>query len=342
MQKQNSIESFIQDIPKAELHVHIEGAFEPELMFEIARRNNRKLKYMSADDVRKAYTFNDLQGFLDIYYESSGALSNEQDFYDLTMAYFQKIHTQNVLHAEIFFDPQTHTARGVGFSSVIHGIHRALLDAQKSLGISNRLIMCFLRDLDEVSAMETLESALPYKNWITAVGLDSAELGNPPSRFQDVFEMARNEGFLAVAHAGEEGPASYVRDAIDVLKVSRIDHSNHALDDEDLVNTLVERKIPLTVCPLSNVKLQVVDSIEHHPLKIMMDKGLFVTINSDDPAYFGGYINDNYLAVQRALNLTKEDIYTLARNSFLASFLDDDEKHTMLKKLEAYSQQANN
>ncbi len=336
MKKQNPIESFIQGIPKAELHVHIEGTFEPELMFAIAQRNNRKLKYASCDDINKAYMFKNLREFLDIYYESTGVLQQEQDFYDLTMAYFQKAHSQNVLHAEIFFDPQTHTDRGVGFSSVIHGIHRALLDAESSLGISSRLIMCFLRDLDEVSAMETFETALPYKKWITAVGLDSAEIGYPPAKFKDIFERAHKEGFLTVAHAGEEGPARYVREAIDVLKVSRIDHSNHALDDADLVKTLAERKIPLTVCPLSNVKLRVVDSIEHHPLKVMMDKGLFVTINSDDPAYFGGYINENYLAVQQALHLSREEIYSLAKNSFLASFISDDEKEAFLKKLDDF------
>jgi adenosine deaminase len=252
------------------------------------------------------------------------------------MAYFQKVQSHNVLHAEIFFDPQTHTNRGVSFSTVVKGIHSAVVNAGKEFGISSRLIMCFLRDIDETSAMKTLDQALRYKDVIAAVGLDSAELGNPPSKFRDVFERARAEGFLAVAHAGEEGPASYVREALEVLKVSRIDHSNHALDDERLVRLLVDKQIPLTVCPLSNVKLSVVKTIKKHPLKTMMGKGLFVTVNSDDPAYFGGYINDNYMAVQKSLGLSCEDIYTLARNSFLASFLDDQEKEQMLKRLEEF------
>jgi adenosine deaminase len=331
-----SIETFITDIPKAELHLHIEGTMEPELMFEIAGRNNFKIKYKSVEDIKNAYNFKNLQDFLDIYYEGAGVLINEQDFYDMTLAYFAKVYPQNVLHAEVFFDPQTHTRRGVSFSTVINGIHKALIHAEKRYGISSRLIMCFLRDLDEHSAMETLERALPYRDMLSAVGLDSAELGNPPSKFKKVFEMARREGFLTVAHAGEEGPARYVWEAIDVLKVSRIDHSNHALDDERLISELAHRRIPLTVCPLSNVKLRVVESMENHPLKRMMDRGLFVTINSDDPAYFGGYINDNYLAVQKALNLNRNDIYTLARNSFHASFLEEQEKRQMLHRLDEY------
>ncbi|MHA2220194.1 MAG: adenosine deaminase [Candidatus Hodarchaeales archaeon] len=311
MRKDLSIESFIKKLPKAELHLHIEGTFEPELMFKIAKRNNIKLRYKSIEKLREAYSFRNLQDFLDIYYEGAGVLITEQDFYDLTWNYFEKVHDQSILHSEIFFDPQTHTHRGILFSTVINGIHNALIDAREKLGISNRLIMCFLRDLDERSAMETLERSLPYKGWITAVGLDSAELGNPPSKFKDVFERARKEGYLTVAHAGEEGPASYVWEAINILKVVRIDHSNHALDDNKLVSDLVKRQIPLTVCPLSNVKLAVVKSLENHPLKIMMDKGLFVT-------------------------LSRKDIYTLARNSFQASFLEETEKNILLKKLEQY------
>jgi adenosine deaminase len=330
MRNDLSIESFIKNIPKAELHLHIEGTFEPELMFKIAKRNNINLRYESIEKLKKAYSFRSLQDFLDIYYEGAGVLITDQDFYDLTWNYFERVHDQSVMHSEIFFDPQTHTNRGIHFSTVINGIHKALVDAREKLGISSRLIMCFLRDLDEHSAMKALESSLPYKEWITAVGLDSAELGNPPSKFKDVFEKARREGYLTVAHAGEEGPASYVWEAINILKVVRIDHSNHALDDEQLVSILVERQLPLTVCPLSNVKLAVVKTIENHPLKIMMDKGLFVTINSDDPAYFDGYINDNFLAVQR------KDIYTLARNSFQASFLEETEKNILLKKLDQY------
>lgn len=336
MRKDLSIESFIKKLPKAELHLHIEGTFEPELMFKIAKRNNIKLRYGSIEKLKEAYNFRNLQDFLDIYYEGTGVLITEQDFYDLTWNYFKRIYHQGVLHSEIFFDPQTHTNRGINFTTVITGIHKALIDAREKLGISSRLIMCFLRDLDERSAIEALESSLPFKKWITAVGLDSAELGNPPSKFKDVFKRAGEEGYLTVAHAGEEGPASYVWEAINILNVVRIDHSNHALDDEQLVSLLVERQLPLTVCPLSNVKLAVVKTIENHPLKIMMDKNLFVTINSDDPAYFGGYINENFLAVQRALDLSRKDIYTLARNSIQASFLEETEKNILLKKLENY------
>jgi adenosine deaminase len=317
MRKDLSIESFIKKLPKAELHLHIEGTLEPELMFKIAKRNNIKLRYKSIEKLREAYSFRNLQDFLNIYYEGAGVLITEQDFYELTWNYFEKVHDQSVLHSEIFFDPQTHTNRGILFSTVINGIHKALIDASEKLGISNRLIMCFLRDQDER-------------------GLDSAELGNPPSKFMDVFERARKEGYLTVAHAGEEGPAGYVWEAINILKVVRIDHSNHALDDNKLVSALVKLQIPLTVCPLSNVKLAVVKALENHPLKIMIDKGLFVTINSDDPAYFGGYINDNFLAVQRALGLSRKEIYTLARNSFQASFLEETEKNILIKKLENY------
>jgi len=336
MKKQTAIETFIKGIPKAELHVHIEGTLEPELMFKIAKRNDIKLGYDSIEKLKKAYNFSNLQEFLDIYYTGAGVLILEQDFYDMTWAYLEKVHSQNVLHTEIFFDPQTHMDRGINFSTVINGIHKALSDAKNKLGISSRLIMCFLRHLDVSSAMTTIEAALPYKNLIIAVGLDSAELGNPPLKFKKVFDRARREGFLTVAHAGEEGPASYVWEALNILKVSRIDHSNHALDDTKLVHELVRRRIPLTVCPLSNLKLSVVEKIEKHPLKIMMEKGLFVTINSDDPAYFRGYINENYLAVQKALRLSREDIYMLARNSFQASFLAEPEKKLLLGKLEEY------
>ncbi len=336
MKEQVTVESFIKDLPKAELHLHIEGTLEPELMFEIAKRNNVKLKYESIEKLKEAYNFSNLQDFLDIYYEGAGVLLNEQDFYDMTRAYFKKVHYQNVLHAEIFFDPQTHTHRGVGFSTVINGIHRAIADAKEKLGISSKLIMCFLRHLDEKSAMATLEAALPYKDRITAVGLDSSEAGNPPSRFKGVFERALQEGFLTVAHAGEEGPSEYVWEALDLLKVSRIDHGNRSLDDKNLIKELVSRKIPLTVCPLSNLKLAVVDRMETHPLRVMMEKGVFVTINSDDPAYFGGYINENYLAVQKALRLDKEEIYNLARNSFQASFLEGSRKKQMLGRLKEY------
>ena len=280
-----TLKNFIKTIPKAELHLHIEGTFEPELMFKIAKRNNLKIKYKSVEELKKAYNFNNLQEFLDIYYEGAKVLIEEQDFYDMTWAYLKKVHLQNVTHTEIFFDPQTHTDRKIKFGTVIEGIHKALEDGQKKLGITSKLIMCFLRHLDEETAVKTLKEALNYKDWITAVGLDSSEVGNPPSKFQNVFEQARNEGFLTVAHAGEEGPAEYIWEALNLLKVSRIDHGNHCLDDEKLVKELVNRKIPLTVCPLSNLKLKVVKDLKNHPLKAMLDKGLLVTINSDDPAY---------------------------------------------------------
>lgn len=331
-----STEDFIKGLPKAELHLHIEGTFEPELMFAIAKRNNIKIKYQSVEELRKAYKFSNLQDFLNIYYEGAGVLTTEQDFYDLTWAYLEKVHAQTVLHTEIFFDPQTHTDRGIAFATVVEGIGRATQDGREKLGVSSKLIMCFLRHLDQESAMKTLEEALSYKDKIAAVGLDSAEVGNPPSKFQKVFERAIQEGFLTVAHAGEEGPAEYVWEALNLLKVSRVDHGNHSLDDQKLVQELVARKMPLTVCPLSNLKLKVVPDLSNHPLKSMLEKGLLATINSDDPAYFGGYLNDNYLAIAQALNLTQEEITKLAKNSFTASFLDEESKQRMLNKVENY------
>ncbi|NQV38236.1 MAG: adenosine deaminase [Candidatus Marinimicrobia bacterium] len=333
-----SIRDFIHGIPKAELHLHIEGTFEPELMFEIARRNNIKIKYESVEELKKAYNFDNLQEFLDIYYAGASVLIEEQDFYDMTWAYLEKVHSQNVIHAEIFFDPQTHTDRGIAFSTVINGIDRALKDAQNKLGISSRIIMCFLRHLDEDAAMDTLKVALKYKDLISAVGLDSSEVGHPPSKFQRVFEQAKKEGFLTVAHAGEEGPAEYVWEALNLLKVSRVDHGNRSLDDDKLVQELVNRNMPLTVCPLSNLKLKVVKDLKDHPLKIMLNKGLLVTINSDDPAYFDGYINENYNAVSQALDLSKDDIYELAKNSFEASFLDEKTKKGFIEKVDEYYQ----
>ncbi|MDO9026924.1 MAG: adenosine deaminase [bacterium] len=336
MKKPASLAKFISGLPKAELHLHIEGTFEPELMFKIARRNRIRLKYGSVAELRRAYDFGNLQEFLDIYYQGAGVLVTERDFYDLTRAYLNKIHSQNVLHAEIFFDPQTHTGRGVPFSTVMAGIGRALKEAGDRLGLSTRLIMCFLRHLDEEEAQKTLMQALDHRQLITAVGLDSSELGHPPSKFKRVFARARREGFLTVAHAGEEGPAEYVWHALELLKVSRVDHGNRSLSDEKLVKELVRRKMPLTVCPCSNHKLKVVAAMEDHPLQAMMQKGLLVTVNSDDPAYFGGYLNENYLAVARALNLSREEICQLAKNSFLASFLDERQKKMMLKKVDDY------
>jgi len=328
-----TIEKYIKNIPKAELHVHIEGTFEPELMFKIAQRNNIKIKYKSVDELKKAYDFNNLQEFLDIYYSGASVLINEQDFYDMTWAYMEKLHSQNVLHAEIFFDPQTHTDRGVQFSTVITGIHKALLNAEKKFGITTKLIMCFLRHLDEDQAFKTLDQSLEFKDWITAVGLDSSEVGHPPSKFQLVFKKAREMGYLTVAHAGEEGPPEYVWEALNLLNVSRIDHGNRALEDDTLVQLLAQKQIPLTICPLSNLKLRVVDKLENHPLKMMMDKNLLVAINSDDPSYFGGQLNDNYVKIAQALNLTITDISQLAKNSFTASFLTNDEKEIYIKQV---------
>ena len=330
------IKRFIERMPKAELHIHVEGSLEPELMFELARRNRVTLPYKSVDDVRKAYEFNDLQSFLQVYYQGMQVLVHERDFYDLTWAYLSKAHSQNVRHTEMFFDPQAHTGRGIAFETVISGIHHAMLDAEQRLGISSMLIMCFLRDLSEESAMATLEQALPFKDWIIAVGLDSAEVGNPPEKFTRVFDRARVEGFLTVAHAGEEGPPEYIWQALDRLKVSRIDHGDSCLEDPNLTARLVAEGIPLTVCPLSNIKLRIFESIEKHTLKKLLDSGLCVTVNSDDPAYFGGYVAENFLAVEKALGLDRDDISRLARNSFQAAFLRPDQKQVFLDELDNY------
>ena len=315
--------AFVGALPKAELHLHIEGTLEPALAFAIAERNGSTLPYASVDELRAAYRFANLQEFLDVYYACAGVLLESRDFYDLTWAYLLRARADNVRHAEIFFDPQTHTGRGVAFETVVDGICQALDDARDKLGLTSRLILCFLRHLDEADAFETLEAAMPRRDRIIGVGLDSGERGNPPSKFARVFRRAREAGFVAVAHAGEEGPAEYVREALDLLEVVRIDHGNRALDDPALVDELVRRRIPLTVCPLSNLKLCVVDDMTSHPLKRMLDLGLFVTVNSDDPAYFGGYVNDNYVAVAEALGLGKEDLARLARNSIEAALLDD-------------------
>ena len=310
------MKDFIATLPKAELHLHIEGTLEPELMFEIARRNAIALPYESVDALRRAYDFRDLQSFLDLYYAGAGVLQTRQDFYDMTAAYFRKAASQKVVHAEIFFDPQTHTHRGIPFETVISGIHEAQLDAERDLGVTSKLILCFLRHLDDDDAMRTLEEALPFREWFAGVGLDSGERGNPPSKFARVFARARDAGLFAVAHAGEEGPPEYIREALDILKVRRIDHGVRCLEDPELVDRLVAEQIPLTGCPLSNVRLRVFDTIRDHPLRAMLARGLKVTINSDDPAYFGGYVNENY----EALDLTREEIEQLAKNSFDASF----------------------
>ena len=331
-----TLADFIKGLPKAELHLHIEGSLEPEMLFELAQRKQIPLKYKSVEELKKAYHFSNLQEFLDIYYEGANVLREERDFYDLTWAYLKKIKEQGVVHTEIFFDPQTHTDRGILFATVINGINRALQDGREKLGISSKLIMCFLRHLDEAAAFRTLNEALDYKDLIVAVGLDSSERGNPPSKFERVFAKAREEGFLTVAHAGEEGPAEYVDEALNLLKVFRIDHGNASINDEKVTGVLVKKQIPLTVCPLSNTSLRVVDDIKKHPLKRLMDRGLLVTVNSDDPAYFGGYINENYLAVAEGLNLSREDLCQLAKNSIKASLLSEKEKAQQIAAIENY------
>lgn len=318
--------ALIQQIPKAELHLHIEGTLEPELMMKLAQRNNIEIPYTSVGEIRSAYEFSDLQSFLDIYYAGAQVLIEEQDFHDLTWAYLKRAAGDNVRHVEIFFDPQTHTERDVSFATVIDGIYRALKDGESKLDITFELIMCFLRHLSADEAMATLEQALPYKDKLRAVGLDSSEVGHPPSKFAEVFDRAREEGFLTVAHAGEEGPPEYIWEALDLLKVERIDHGVRSLEDSALVERLAKEQVPLTVCPLSNIKLRVFDTLEEHNLKQLLEAGLCVTINSDDPAYFGGYVGENYLQTQQALHLSAEDIRALARNSFAASFLSDKDK----------------
>lgn len=330
------MDSYIRHIPKAELHLHIEGTLEPELTFAVARRNGLSLPFNSVEEVREAYSFTSLQSFLDIYYQGTRVLQQEQDFYDMTWAYLERAHAQNVRHAEIFFDPQAHTARGVSFGTVIQGIHRALEDGRREMGLSTMLIMCFLRHLSAEEARETLREALPFKDWIIGVGLDSSEAGHPPGKFTTVFDQARQEGFLTVAHAGEEGPPEYIWQALVKLQVSRIDHGVRCLGDPQLVEELRARQVPLTVCPISNVKLRVFDSIERHNFMQLLEAGLCVTVNSDDPAYFGGYLAENFLAVQRAFRLDRNQIYRLAENSFQASFLPQKEKQRLLQELAAF------
>lgn len=336
MTQADRLETFIRGIPKAELHVHIEGTLEPELMFSLARRNGIALPWTDVEELRKAYDFHNLQSFLDIYYKGADVLHHVQDFYDLTWAYFERAARDNVRHVELFFDPQTHTRREVPFETVITGIHGAQVDAEKRLGISSKLILCFLRHLSEESAVETLHQAVPFRPWIAGVGLDSAEAGNPPSKFKEVFAEAREERFSIVAHAGEEGPPAYIVEALDVLGAQRIDHGVRCVEDDALVERLARDKVPLTVCPLSNVKLRVVPDLAQHNLKRLMERGLVVTINSDDPAYFGGYIGDNYVACARALGLTREDVVALAKNSFVASFLPGADKQRHVAEIDAF------
>ena len=329
----SKIIKLIKKIPKAELHLHIEGSLEPELMFEMAKRNKIEISFKSVDEIRSAYNFHDLQSFLDIYYQGNKVLIKEQDFFDLTWAYMLKCRKESIVHTEIFFDPQAHTNRGIEFGLVINGIHKALLKAEKELGISSKIIMCFLRHLDEESAFKTLDQALTYKSKIIGVGLDSSEAEHPPSKFERVFKKAMKEGFLTVAHAGEEGPPEYIWEALDLLKVKRIDHGVRCLKDEKLVQKLRDEQIPLTVCPLSNIKLCVFKKLEDHNLKKLLDKGLMVTVNSDDPAYFGGYLNTNLIECQKPLNLSMEDVKKLAINSFKSSFLSEDEKKKWIDQI---------
>ncbi|MDB2606945.1 adenosine deaminase [Zobellia sp.] len=332
----SEMRSFIEGLPKTELHLHIEGSFEPELMFKIAKRNHLEITYANIDEIRQAYSFNNLQEFLDIYYAGASVLMEERDFYDLTWVYLTKVNEQNVKHVEIFFDPQTHTDRNVPFDYVLNGIYQALEDGQKQLGISFKLIMSFLRHLDEASAFKTLEEALPYKDKIAGVGLDSSELGNPPSKFKNVFKKALEEGFLTVAHAGEEGPSAYIWEALDLLKVTRIDHGNRCLDDSKLIEQLAEQQIPLTLCPLSNLELKVIQDLKNYPLLKMMEHDLLVTINSDDPAYFGGYMSENFWGVAKALDLSKTQIAELAKNGFRASWLSEGKKEDYLQEIDRY------
>lgn len=330
------MEDFIEKIPKAELHLHIEGTLEPELLFELANRNAVKIPFNSVEEIKKAYNFSCLQDFLDIYYQGAHVLITEQDFYDLTFSYFKKCAAQNIRHTEIMFDPQTHTDRGILFETVINGISKACDDAQREFHISSYLIMSFLRHLSEESAFNTLNQAIPFKHKIKAIGLDSSEKGNPPSKFKNVFEAAIKEGFIPVAHAGEEGPADYIWEAMDLLHIKRIDHGNNALNDPLLIDEIIKRDLALTVCPLSNLALNVVDDLKDHPLKKMMNLGLKITINSDDPAYFGGQLNKNYSAIQKVLHLSKNEIYHLAKNSFQYSLLDLSKKKELIGELDLF------
>jgi len=329
--------SFLNLIPKAELHLHIEGTLEPELMFTLAQKNGITIPYNSVDDVKNAYQFQNLQDFLDIYYAGANVLITESDFFNLTWAYLQKAHSQNIVHVEIFFDPQTHTHRGIPFETVVNGIHNALLKAEMELGITSHLIMCFLRHLSEQDAINTFQEALSFKNIIMGVGLDSSEKGNPPQKFEKVFQMAKKAGFKTVAHAGEEGPAAYVKDALHILHIDRIDHGNNALDNPNLIEEIVTNEIALTVCPLSNLKLKVVQDLTKHPIKKMLDLGIKATINSDDPAYFGGYLNENFIAIGEALQLSKSEILTLVKNSFSASFMDENFKKYWIAKVNSFA-----
>jgi len=325
---------FIKEIPKAELHVHIEGTLEPEMMFLMAEKNNVDIPYSSVLEVKEAYAFSNLQSFLDIYYAGANVLIKEADFYDLTWAYILKCVEDKVVHTEIFFDPQSHTSRGISFHTVITGIKKALADAQKQFGITSNIIMCFLRHLSQEDALKTLNEALEYKNDIVAVGLDSSEIGNPPSKFKDVFQKAIKEGFLTVAHAGEEADTSYIFEAINLLKISRLDHGVQADKSDELMQYLKHTQLPLTVCPNSNIELKVFDKMEKHNVKQLLEYGLNITINSDDPSYFKGYLNDNYINVFKSLKLDKNEIIKLAKNSINSSFISNELKNKYLSMID--------
>ncbi len=331
--------AFIQGLPKVELHLHIEGSLEPELMFKLAKRNGIDIPYSSPSELRDAYQFEDLQSFLDLYYQGADALRTEQDFYDLTWEYLERCKADNVIHTEIFFDPQTHTDRGIDFDTVINGITRALDDGCEQLGITSQVIACFLRHLSEESAFETLQSVLRHKDKIIGVGLDSSEKGNPPAKFMKVFQQAKEAGLLTVAHAGEEGPAQNISDAIEMLEVSRVDHGVRCVEDEALVASLIESRMPLTVCPLSNIKLCVFEDMKHHNIVDLLRKGVAVTINSDDPAYFGGYMTDNFLAVNQAHPMSYEELAKFTLNAIEASFIDEALKANYRSQVQQYVDQ---
>lgn len=323
---------FIKKTPKAELHLHIEGTLEPDLLIKLAKRNNIQIPFANVNEVKSAYNFSNLESFLSIFYQGSKVLIKEQDFFDLTWAYILKCKEENIVHTEVFFDPQTHVNRGVKFGLVINGIHKAFLKANKEFGLTSKIIMCFLRHLDEASAFEILDQALVHKDKIVGVGLDSSEIGHPPRKFERVFKKAIEKGFLTVAHAGEEGSPEYIWEALNLLKVKRIDHGVQCFSDKKLVQKLYDEQIPLTVCPLSNIKLRVFDSLKEHNLKQMLNKGLMVMVNSDDPAYFGGYINRNLIECQAALNLSMKEVKTLIINSFKSSFLKEEKKKEWIEE----------
>lgn len=331
------LHGFIEGLPKAELHLHLEGSLEPELMFELARRNRLAIPFKSVEDIRAAYHFSNLQDFLDIYYQGAAVLRTERDFHDLTMAYLARAHADCVRHVEVFFDPQTHTERGLPFSVAIEGILSGLAEGQSRYGISSGLILCILRHLSEEAGLQTLQQASPWYDRLLGVGLDSSELGHPPSKFQRLYDQVGQLGLKRVAHAGEEGPAAYVYEALDLLHIDRVDHGNRSLDDEELVRRLVREQLTLTVCPLSNHKLCVVQDLRNHPLRTMLQAGLRATVNSDDPAYFGGYVNANFHAVTQALQLDREELLTLARNSFTGAFLPAAEQQRLLAELDTYA-----